>query len=255
MRYRMLLILNFIFLNITIYFAQEMIQESVTEEYINNPSFEINSGCPTSVGEINLCDSWYCPWIRETPDYWCVNCDSMSNGIAFDSLYPKDGNCFITLVIRNGKYYSAQEHIQTRFTTTLKKDKRYKLTFFVRTADDSHFYTDRFAVAFSEDSLSSFGAVKKKKYWMVEYKDAILVKDDSFFSKNYQWQKIELEYIANGNEKFLTIGIFSNNLRGYKRQAKFRTKNQGKNNLGYYDLDLIQLFPLGNVSNAPNGAF
>ncbi|MBU2019182.1 MAG: hypothetical protein KJ941_06015 [Bacteroidetes bacterium] len=238
---RILLFLNISFLNFPTSLAQKIFDDTVTYEYISNSSFEINSGCPIFMGEINLCDSWYCPWVRESPDYWCVNCDSMSNGITFDSLYPKDGNCFITLVIRNGKYYSAQEHIQTKFNNTLKKDKRYKLSFYVRTAENSQYFTDRFAVAFTEDSLSSFGAVKKKKYWMVENKDAILAMDNDFFSNDYQWQKIEFHYTAIGVEKFLTIGVFSNNLRGYKRQKKFRTKNQGKNYLGYYDLDLIEL--------------
>lgn len=238
---RTLLLLSIFSSNFATGLAQKNVDDTVTHEYISNPSFENNSGCPRTSGEINLCSSWYCPWIRESPDYWCANCDSISNGIAFDSLYPKDGNCFITIVIRNGRYYSAQEHIQTKFTNTLKKGKRYKLTFYVRTAEDSHYFSDRFAVAFTEDSLMSFGAIKKKKYWMVEYKDAIIIKDNDFFSNDYKWQKIEFNYTANGVEKFLTIGIFSNNLLGYKREKKFRTKNQGKNYLGYYDIDLIEL--------------
>jgi len=239
MRIRKLSLVYASFLNFLMVLSQEMILDS--SQLIMNSSFEMNIGCPRTTGEINLCEAWYCPWIRESPDYWCVNCDSISNNILFDSLYPKEGKCFVTLVIRNGKYYSGQEHIQTKLKETLKAGNKYKLSFYVRAAEESHYFTDRFAVAFSNDSLSSFGAVKKKKYWMVEYKDALLIKKKNFFSKNYQWEKIELEYLAKGNEDFLTIGIFSNNLKGYKRESTFRTGRGDGSNLGFYDIDLVEL--------------
>lgn len=210
---------------------------NLNEQLINNCSFEMNYGCPRFSGQIELCKDWYSPWERDSPDYWCANCDSMSNGISFDSLYPKKGNCFTTIVIRNGKYYSAQEHLQTKLTKPLVKDSLYKLTFYVKTGDDSHYFTDRLSVVFTTDSLSSFGFVNKKKYWLPESKKAILLKDKLFYSNDYKWQKVSLNYLSKGGEKFITIGLFSNQFKGYKRESKFRTGKGDGTNLGYYDLD------------------
>ena len=221
--------------------AQKSEIGNVDGEYIINPSFEMRDGCPIAAGEFYLCQSWYCPWARESPDYFCVDCDSLANNIVLDSLDSKDGNCFVRLIIRYWKYFSAQEHIQTRLTNSLEKGTKYKLTFYVRTGEGSNYFTDRIAVALTRDSVESFNIVKKKRYYMIQCKNAILIRDKHFFSKDFQWQKIELEFIAKGSENFITIGIFANNLVGYKRENLFRTGKGDASKVGYYDFDMFDI--------------
>lgn len=201
----------------------------------------MRNGCPIAAGEFNLCQSWHCPWVRESPDYFCVDCDSLANNVVLDTLDPQDGNCFVRIIIRYWKYYSAQEHIQTKLATPLKEGEKYRLSFYMRTGEESSYFTDRIAVALTVDSLESFIRVNKKRYYMIGCRDALLIKNKSFFSNDFQWQKIEIEFIAKGNENFLTVGIFANNLFGYKREKLFRTSRGDSSKVGYYDLDMFEL--------------
>jgi len=223
------LLFHLIFANILYTFSQEILNNDDGNKYLLNPSFEILNGCPIAAGEFNLCQSWYCPWIRETPDYFCIDCDSLANNIILDNLDSKDGNCFVRIIIRYWKYYSAQEHIQTKLLSSLKTGEKYKLSFYMRTGEESSYFTDRIAVALTVDSLESYDYVNKKRYYMIGFKEAKLIKD------------VEIEFIAEGDEKFLTVGIFANNLKGYKREKFYRTYRGDSTRVGYYDLDMFEL--------------
>ena len=222
-------------------FSQKAQIKDEQNQHLFNPSFEIRNGCPRAAGEFNLCQTWYCPWVRESPDYFCTDCDSISNNIVLDSLDAMDGNCFVRIITRYWKYYSAQEHIQTKLTSPLEKGNKYKLSFYLRTGEGSSYFTDRIAVAFTADSLESFTMIKKKRYYMIDCKEAKLIKEKRFFSKDFKWQKVELEFVAKGDESFLTVGIFANNLLGYKRERIYRTLLGDSSKVGYYDLDMFEL--------------
>lgn len=231
-----LFIVNAIFL-----LCQEAQNEDLNNQHLLNSSFELRNDCPKTAGEFNLCQFWYCPWVRESPDYFCTDCDSTLNKIVLNSLNAEDGNCFVRIITRYWKYYSAQEHIQTKLISPLEEGIKYKLSFYLRTGEGSTYFTDRIAVAFTDDSLESFIRVKKRRYYMINCKESILIKDKHFFSTDYQWQKIELEFVAKGNENFLTLGIFANNLKGYKKEKKFKTNAGDASKVGYYDVDMLEL--------------
>lgn len=76
---------------------------------------------------------------------------------------------------------------------------------------------------------------------MIKCKKAKLIKEKQFFSNDFKWQKVEIEFVAKGDESYLTVGIFANNLIGYKRQKRFKTEAGDASKVGYYDLDMFEL--------------
>jgi len=187
-------------------------------DYITNGSFEkIDSCYGTTAGPSfdiyawSGCSGWSNPKAG-TPDLWCQSPITWTvvppaiPTIGFQ--YPKTGNNMAGLFqgfSSNNSYYG--EYIQNKLINTLKKDYMYSIEFYL-------------SKGFSPCTISQIGV----KFFTAKYYDPSLpywytntISDvensrNTFILDTLGWQKISLQYKANGTENYIIIGSFADSL-------------------------------------------
>ena len=173
------------------------------QNLITNSSFENLTDCINNVPCIlTKATGWYTPsW--NTPDIW--------NSCFINSFdLPETPAGFQHPLTGNGmggagwKDSLNREYLTNRLSETLKPNKGYCISFYINLGDGSYNVSaiDRIGVYFSADSIyyPTFNSLPLVPQVQTD--------DSVFYADTSGWSKIELFYIAQGNEKFVTIGNF-----------------------------------------------
>lgn len=239
-------------------------QITFCQNLIKNGSFEDFAKCPFESGQIEFCKHWYCP-NNSSPDYF-VNCST--NIISEYSLQvpnnfngfqeAKTGNAYIGIVtlykdlsnIKGVKFKNEYvEYIQTRFKKPLIEGERYLLKMYINCADSSKYYNNYLEFCFTEDSIFKQYDVSR----MLICNNCIKYQDLSAFTDKLNWQEISVIYTAQGNELFLTIGIFYHDGIFKEIKSKLKTNlffsNKRNEESAYYYIDDISLVPIDSLKN------
>jgi gliding motility-associated-like protein len=182
------------------------------QNLIYNGDFEIYDDCPENTSgpgnlQIEHCTGWTAPTQLGTSDYFNVCNNSTpfhpvgvpSNAFGYQEPYNGSGYCGIfSWDIDFGFEY--REYIQTKLTEPLTNGKEYQLTFYV--SNQGYNYSlKKLGGLFSENSYSA------NNYSPIVANPQVVNQDD-FLIDSLEWIKIEGNFIANGNEEYLTIGYF-----------------------------------------------
>ncbi len=114
----------------------------------------------------------------------------------------RTGDCYAGL--RYQKKY--KEFLEVKLAEPLHRGYKYEITYYVRLAFWSNALLKSIGCHFSKVGYKGLGALNK-----TNTPDTVCKKGG--FINGYQWLKISDVYIADGGEKFVTIGNFSPNLR------------------------------------------
>lgn len=118
--------------------------------------------------------------------------DSAYMGLVIYTLFP------------NNASKRAREYIQGELTRVLTKDSTYCLQLFVSLADSSRFASKaKLAVHFSDNQISS------NSFTFLPVNPQIIVSENKFITEKENWQQFDFQYTAQGGEKFITIGNFT----------------------------------------------
>ncbi len=173
------------------------------QNLITNGGFENLTDCINNVPCIlTKATGWYTPsW--NTPDIW--------NSCFINSFdLPETPAGFQHPLTGNGmggagwKDSLNREYLTNRLSETLKPNKGYCISFYVNLGDGSYNVTaiDRIGAYFSADSIYY------PTYNSLPVVPQVQTDDSVFYADTSGWSKIELFYIAQGNEKYVTIGNF-----------------------------------------------
>jgi hypothetical protein len=180
------------------------------ENLIPNPSFEDTISCPTSLAQINNAKYWSSPtW--GSPDYYneCSlneNVDIPKNlagfqyahtGQAYSGLVSICINCLNTSLFR--------EYLQVKLNQPLIAMKKYKVEFFVSLADSSKYATKNIGAFISQDSISIPTTENIAVVPIINY-------SGDFISDTLNWSVVEGSFFAIGDEQYLIIGNFKNDI-------------------------------------------
>ena len=190
---------------------------------VMNPSLEIYDSCPYNWDQINFVrhwssidtfHSWYNPNISDgRPDY----CNSCANGI-YNVGIPinnyfmhaaRTGNgmaqvqMFYDESVQPGEY--KRDYLQGRFIHSLIAGKNYCISFYVALEQASEYAINHIGAYLDDGSIDT--AINTSGYIQNQYTPQIL--DTSIIYDTLNWVKIEGSFTAIGNEKFITIGNFS----------------------------------------------
>ncbi len=187
-------------------------------EYITNGSFEqIDSCYGNTAGPIfdifawSGCKGWSNPKAG-TPDLWCQSPITWTvvppsiTTIGFQ--YPRTGNNMagiVQILAPLNSYYG--EYIQNKLIKTLKKDYLYTIEFYL-------------SKGFSECTMSQIGVKffntkyfnPSLPYWFTHTVADAENSRNNFITDTLGWQKISLQYIANGTENYMVIGGFADSV-------------------------------------------
>ena len=201
----------------------------LAQNLVPNPGFELFYDCPTGLRQLNKTKKWYAG-NTGTPEYFRTDC-KFTNG------EPNSGRGFTGLILFGG-YTDAIEYIGVELDDTLKEGVQYCGAFHIRAAD-SYMYIDQIGMFISE----------KKEYvdmWAPIFKSAqILSQYSEPIVPELGWLKVSAEFIATGNERFVTIGNFAEPDRHVKSINEF-SSNGGLGWNSYYlvdDVSIIEIEP------------
>ena len=193
-----------LFIHISIY--------GLGQNLIPNPSFEEYDECPTTISsvgdyQINHCTEWTAPSLA-TSDYFnaCSPIANVPNAVfSYQFAYDGVGMLGMLMEIDSGEipYF---EYVQTKLTKPLIQGYRYKFSFNVNLANSSDYAVEKIGAWFTSNPVSSNDGLPL-------FSDIPQVENtNGFITDTIGWTSIDGDFIANGDEKYLTIGYYTDTL-------------------------------------------
>ncbi len=183
--------------------------ESIAQNLVPNPGFEEFFTCPQTIN-VNKTNSkiaphWHSPSYG-TPDLYnsCSKQMGIQNVTGFTN--PFSGNGFAGIIVWE-KQYGYREYLQVRLKEPLKAGATYIVSFRYKLSSYSKYSADR--IAFTLDDTCTF--YKHDATIPIE-NTFCRIKPKALDPNSGTWELLETEYSAKGNERYLTIGNFHNNI-------------------------------------------
>jgi hypothetical protein len=232
------------------------IQSNAQTNLVKNPSFEEHFNCDYSLLFHQRCVDWHS--IQPvTADYF-NECDSSvgfwgPRGVPLNSFgfqYAKDGQAYTGIA---GFYNNSWqfEYIQGRLIDTLKQGHRYYFSSYINRAEKSFLSSSALGVYFSEDSISMGISYVHSQPYMLNVQPQIKNPISNYFLSYEDWELFEGEFMAVGNEQYITIGFFANSIEeldttseNYFPGGIFNGVLFGPVNMIYYYIDDVSLIDL-----------
>jgi hypothetical protein len=177
---------------------------------VPNPSFEdtVAIHFPTSPGIHSYTTHWYgrnayySEYLPQstTPVYLSNSFGVPSNSAGYQ--YANSGLAYAgvhTFVNNNNPLRS---YIQVKLTDTLVSNKKYKVAFYVSLADSLHTSNNTIGAYFSADSFSVLTILP------IYQSPQISNNNQNDLSSKTEWTLVCDTFVANGNERYITIGNF-----------------------------------------------
>ena len=238
MKTKALLLINTIavLLLIVPVYSQNLVPNCVFENYL---------ACPDNHGQINYCENWYSPG-EGTTDY-CNMCSPgdivwVPNNLWGDQ-QAVEGNGYAHIIC----YYPQGhqwEYLQVKLACDLIAGETYNVSFMVSCSDKSHYAIDGMGLQFSTDSLLQNGTniISIPEPHISNAPGSPLIDKTN-------WMEISGQYIASGDEKYITIGNFivSSNL-----QIHTFTSSGNQLQLASYYIDDVSVVPTTSMLNLGN---
>ncbi len=193
---------------------------SNAQNLVFNGGFEIFDTCPSNpstIGDLQIehCLGWTAPTKLGTSDYFNV-CNNLStfqlagvpqNLLGYQQPFNGSGYCgLFAWVINNasGIDFSYREYLQTKLIQPLIMGKKYYFTFHV-SYNGFNYSVEKIGALFSTNDFNGNNFNPIVAFPQV-------VNQNGIITDSLGWTKIEGEFIADGNEEYLTIGYFEDSL-------------------------------------------
>ncbi len=194
------------------------------QNLVLNPSFEDTVYCPMNqLGAICATQYWFQPNIywgnvcnSSSTDLIYLNCNSIITFSLLGYQLPRTGNAYVfigtyvNVNFPNNSNKNSREYLQGTLSHALKQNKKYCIEFYISKADMSNLAIDRVGVYFTQDSLK---VNQGNMYQVINIIPQFETPEFLFYTDTVNWVKVEGEFMAQGGERFFTIGNFrdSNN--------------------------------------------
>ncbi len=196
-------------------------QEREKINLIYNGSFEEHNSCPQKIepyGQMMEVEAWWQP-TGGSSDYYhpCGGrqCQVPKNKLGYQ--FPRSGEAMVGIYTSKTDY---REYIQTELKEPLQKGERYYLSFYVSLSEMSYGAVATIGGLFTEERIKDNTRELFTNNDKQTHSNGIRQKIAKIFSPQVvnrfsrplldteNWEKIEGEFIAEGGERFLTIGNF-----------------------------------------------
>jgi OmpA-OmpF porin, OOP family len=221
---------------------------SAQENLIPNPGFEIYRKRPIKMSEsADEFDATTVAWYSinsATPDIYCNRNTGKIFLDAGSVSKSYEGNCSLGLVLYHPDH-NYNEYVQCKLRNSMISGKKYKLSFFVKLADDASFNANNLSFYFSQDKFQD-----KTTMGIVEKPAQIISRN--VFDKNREWRKLIFFFKPKEEYKYLSIGNFTK--RKDTIEDSIGSKLIDKKPLVYIYLDdfsLVETIDLNEIFN-PN---
>ena len=171
---------------------------------VPNPSFEIDTACPTSQGQIYNAIPWFqANTGTSSSDYYnACNTGNFSVPINwFGSCFAHSGVAYCGIIVFESGY-NYREYFEVLLNDTLITNTKYCIKFYVNLSDSCAYAMNKMGAYFSSTPCTSVGCVR------LPFSPQITNTSINPLINKLGWSEISGCFIANGGEKYLTIGNF-----------------------------------------------
>jgi OmpA-OmpF porin, OOP family len=203
---------------------------------IENGSFESIKGKLKGLGGIENSEGWFSPSAAKADIF---NNDTKipeisTSGNKFGKEEPKNGDKYAGIVAFSYGDKVQRSYISKEMKYPMQKGMKYCVSMYVSLAELSKYASNQLAFQFTNKALQQEkGAIIGPSH--------ILHLEKKVISATYGWEKICGTYIAEGGEKFVTIGNFTNN-EGTKNEKTGKTTYKGTPAIAaYYYIDDVNI--------------
>jgi gliding motility-associated-like protein len=185
---------------------------------VPNWSFEEYNSCPTLGTEtcpitqvlMPALKDWFCAMdFESTPDFNNVCSTYILNKIPtslYGSQYPHTGNAYVNMFQHPLSNPFNIEYIETSLKDSLKSNVTYCVSFFVSRSEYSGYSCSNFGALFTNNIVFQSG-ISLPIY--LNFTPQIKNTLGLFITDSTKWTKISGTFVANGGEKFVTLGSFT----------------------------------------------
>ena len=228
--------------------------------YVLNPSLEIHDTCPYAFDQINYAKHFSSidsnltyaltpPYTDGIPEY-CQSCASnWQFGVpigAWYRHYPKTGNGMAQLQLYFDESYSLEykrDYLQGRFYKPLIANKTYCVTFYVTLEQASQYAINKIGAYIDNGNIDT---THSPGHIQVQYLPQVVC--NQIINDTLNWVQIQGSFTAVGNEKFITIGNFTDS----GHMAHVPSISGGTTSFTWYLVDDISVIESNTTANAGN---
>ncbi|MBI3134249.1 MAG: OmpA family protein [Bacteroidetes bacterium] len=192
-----------------------MLQAQDVENLVENPSFEQMEGKIKKNGGIAVAVGWMSPTLAAADLFSSKVKEGYGTPAnVLGSEAPMDGENYAGIRTFSYGDKEPRNYISAKLKVPLTKDAKYCVTFYVSLAEASKYASNNIGMNFS-----------KKQYNIDENKTIIapthvMHKDNPVFNAYFGWDEVCGVYVAEGGEKFITIGNFYSNAETKNERLK-----------------------------------
>ena len=215
---------------------------------VPNPSFEVYDTCPSRI-PLRDCITMAVPWFQPnlagcSTDYFNV-CNTDVNFASVPSNYEGyqqalTGVGYAGFV--NSYFMNYQEYLEIKLTDSFLTGKKYSVSFYVSFANISKKSCDGFGVYFSVDSVTYYDPF----YGFLPLQPQVQNPSGNIINDTANWILISDTIVAQGGEKFMTIGNFKDDANTLNV-----TNNYDIHNYSYYYIDDVSVVLCDSVTGSP----
>ncbi|ASS49410.1 MAG: hypothetical protein CHH17_11850 [Candidatus Fluviicola riflensis] len=203
------------------------------ENLVDNGGFEASTGKTKKLGQIDMATGWKSPTGARADLYLT---DSKMPEIAVPNNAhgkeePKEGENYAGIVGFSFGDKVPRTYLMTKLKTPLKKDMKYCVSFYVSLSEDSKYASNQIGANLSK---KEFGTDQKSA---IIDKTHILQENNKVFNAFYGWEKVCGTFVADGGEKYITIGNFTSNEDTKKETNKKPSEIKSQIIAAYYYID------------------
>lgn len=176
---------------------------------VPNPGFEDTVACPNSAGQLNFAKFWVNP-TKSSPDYF-NGCSDINYGVPFNFNGNQNANngkaygFFVAFAVAPGLSNSYREYVQVQLDSLLVNGETYCIEYYLSLADSMEYAVNNVGAYFSQLAISS------ANFDPLSYIPQVVNTSSNLLTNIYAWTKVSGQFVAQGGEKYLTIGNFNNN--------------------------------------------
>jgi len=215
-----------------------------SQNLVRNCDLESRLGCPTGHGQLEYCQYWASPG-DGTSDYLnscnTGNFSTPTNQFGFQ--HPMSGGAYAHLISyypQSGQY---REYMQNRLACELQAGKSYAISFYVSCSDDSRYSIDALGAHFTIDPLvqNSDDVIDLGEEPHISNTPGEVLDDKD------DWMEVRGIYVAQGGEKYITIGNFK-----YNNELTLGTFTNWNTRFASYYVDDISVYSVEPIISLGN---
>lgn len=220
----------------------------VAQNLIVNGDFETSLSDPEIINSSNnfTCSHWFSPSLG-TPDYF----KSHRNGLfgvrnnLFGDIIPYNGHAYAGFGSNMGGFRFF-EYLEIQLLEKMEKGSFYCLSFIVSATNKTyHFTTNEIDIAFTSMELN------ENTGYMIKPNKFVTIVDSAHYFRTSKWSRVTTKYLAEGDENYLTIGLFNKNYSKLNLSDKKNKKFDGV----YLFIDDVRLTKVINESECDCSKF